>query len=71
MDQGEVCESLIGREVDVLTDEFPFACGGEAVDTGKALAADRATKEIQIDDGVLAIVGELWEGEAEDEVFVA
>ena len=49
-----------------MPDEFPFAGGGQAVDTGEALAAGGAANDIEIDDGVLAVVGELRKRETVD-----
>ena len=46
-----------------MSDQFPFAGGGEAVDAGEALAAGGAANGIEIDDGVLSVVRELRERE--------
>ena len=49
----------------MFADEFP--AGGCAMkDTGVADAAERAADEIEVDDSVQAIVGELGKGETED-----
>ena len=56
--------SLAGGPVGNLTDQFPVAACSKPEDGGDALATDRATDEVDIDDRILTIIGELGQGEA-------
>ena len=56
-----------GGPVAVDTDHYP-AFGCEVEDIGRSEAAVAAADHVEVDDGVLAVVGELRQGETKDEV---
>ena len=58
-----ICES--GVPVEVHADEFPARCGA-AEEAGRPHAAAASADYVEVDDGVIAVVGELREGKAED-----
>ena len=70
MDTGKICEFVmrLSRPVGIFCDQLP-AVGGKPEQTGESLSAGPAAYKIEIDDGILTIVGELGFGEAENDVL--
>ena len=52
----------------MLPDEFPFTGGSEPENEGAARAAYLAADHIHVDHGEFAVVRELWQGEAIDDI---